>query len=93
MTYIDMPVIIPLLATGYLLGIYLLLILAQRTIKNSQYATNSLTDAYAAYVQPERVPLTDEVERWSRSSFGTVSSELPSMASQPQKIQEVSSIH
>jgi len=33
MTYSDMPVIIPLLATGYLLTIYLLLILAQRTTK------------------------------------------------------------
>ena len=33
MTYGDMPVIIPLLATGYLLTIYLLLILAQRTPK------------------------------------------------------------
>jgi len=36
MAYADMPVIIPLLATGYLLTIYLLLILAQRTVKRGQ---------------------------------------------------------
>jgi hypothetical protein len=36
MAYADMPVIIPLLAAGYLLTIYLLLILAQRTVKRGQ---------------------------------------------------------
>ena len=36
MAYADMPVIIPLLATGYLLTIYFLLILAQRTVKRGQ---------------------------------------------------------
>lgn len=46
MIYNDMPVIIPLLATGYLLAIYLLLMVAQRTIKNSQYIANSVTEAY-----------------------------------------------
>lgn len=33
MTYVDMPLIIPILATGYLLTIYLLLVLAQRHVK------------------------------------------------------------
>ncbi|HBB31817.1 MAG TPA: hypothetical protein DDZ80_12930 [Cyanobacteria bacterium UBA8803] len=45
MIYNDMPVIIPVLATVYLLAIYLLLIVAQRTIKSSRYLANSLTDA------------------------------------------------
>jgi hypothetical protein len=36
MTYTDMPLIIPLLATGYLLTIYLLLSLAQRTAKGGR---------------------------------------------------------
>ncbi|WP_277877655.1 MULTISPECIES: hypothetical protein [Cyanophyceae] len=35
MTYNDMPLIIPFLATGYLLTVYLLLILAQRTVKGA----------------------------------------------------------
>ncbi len=35
MTYVDMPLIIPILATGYLLTIYLLLVLAQRHVKPS----------------------------------------------------------
>lgn len=65
MIYSDMPVIIPLLATGYLLTIYLLLTLAQRTLKSSSYVANSLTDAYAPYLPTEQVPQTDEVERWS----------------------------
>ncbi len=34
MTFSNIPVIIPLLATGYLLTIYLLLVLAQRHTKN-----------------------------------------------------------
>ena len=67
MTYNDMPVIIPLLATGYLLTIYLLLILAQRTIKSSRYVADSLTDAYASYVPTEQAPHTDDVEQWSRT--------------------------
>lgn len=67
MTYNDMPVIIPLLATGYLLTIYLLLILAQRTIKSSRYVADSLTDAYASYVPTKQASHTDDVEQWSRS--------------------------
>jgi hypothetical protein len=64
MVYNDMPVIIPLLATGYLLTIYLLLMLAQWTMKSSRYVGNSLSDAYAPYL-PEDVPQKDDVERWS----------------------------
>lgn len=65
MIYSDMPVIIPLLATGYLLTIYLLLTLAQRTLKSSSYIANSLTDAYAPYLSTEQASQIDEVERWS----------------------------
>lgn len=77
MIYMDMPVIIPLLATGYLLAIYLLLTLAQRTIKNSRYVDNSLTDAYAPFVSTEQTPQTDEVEGWSfqMSSVTSLASE------------------
>lgn len=64
MAYNDMPVIIPLLATGYLLTIYLLLILAQRTTKNSRYAANSLAETYTRYLSTEDVPQIDKVERW-----------------------------
>ena len=65
MVYNDMPVIIPLLATGYLLTIYLLLMLAQWTMKNSRYAANSLSDAYAPYLPTEEASQKDEVERWA----------------------------
>ena len=63
MTYNDMPVIIPLLATGYLLTIYLLLILAQRTIKSSRYVADSVTDTYAAYVPTKQASHSDDVEQ------------------------------
>ncbi len=66
MTYNDMPVIIPLLATGYLLTIYLLLILAQRTLKSSRYVADSVSDTYASYVPTEPAPYTDKVEQRSR---------------------------
>lgn len=36
MIYHDIPLIIPILATGYVLTIYLLLILAERTTKSSR---------------------------------------------------------
>jgi hypothetical protein len=66
MVYNDMPVIIPLLATGYLLTIYLLLILAQRTTKNSRYAANSLSETYTRYLSTtENSPQLDKNERWS----------------------------
>ena len=67
MVYSDMPVIIPLLATGYLLTIYLLLTLAQRTLKSSQYVANSVTDAYTPYMSTERASQTNEVEHWTRN--------------------------
>lgn len=36
MTYANVPVIIPILATGYLLTVYLLLVLAQRHTRSSE---------------------------------------------------------
>lgn len=36
MTYSSSPVIIPILATGYLLTVYLLLVLVQRNNKDSE---------------------------------------------------------
>lgn len=36
MTYSSIPVIIPILATGYLLTVYLLLVLVQRNNKDSE---------------------------------------------------------
>ncbi|HEY9597891.1 MAG TPA: hypothetical protein V6D33_09490 [Cyanophyceae cyanobacterium] len=69
MIYNDMPVIIPLLATGYLLTIYLLLTLAQRTLKSSGYVAHSMTDSYAPYEPTESSVSTDEVKRWSRSEL------------------------
>lgn len=59
MTYGDMPVIIPLLATGYLLTIYLLLMLAQRAIKPSQYSSSSVPDIYRDYLPSESAAQTD----------------------------------
>ncbi len=98
MTYSTMPVIIPLLATGYLLTIYLLLMLAQRTLKNSRYVANSVTDAYASYMPAEPIRQADELERWSLRLSGTALKELsPEVrsatltASQPQKVREASS--
>lgn len=44
MTYSDLPVIILLLASGYLLTIYVLLSLAQRTAKGGRYVGNSLAE-------------------------------------------------
>lgn len=62
----DIPVIIPLLATGYLLTIYLLLMLAQRTTKGSRYVTDSVVDSYMPYTSTEQqLSKTDEVDRWT----------------------------
>ncbi|HEY9636597.1 MAG TPA: hypothetical protein V6D14_24570 [Coleofasciculaceae cyanobacterium] len=98
MTYSDMPVIIPLLATGYLLTIYLLLMLAQRTLKSSGYMANSVTDAYAPYMSTEHATQTDEVERWSLRVSGSTSKELAAelrsaklTSSLPQKVKQVTS--
>jgi hypothetical protein len=63
MNYNDMPVIIPVLATGYLLTIYLLLILAERTTKTSRYVADSFTDAYIPSGATESAPRIDEIER------------------------------
>lgn len=51
-----MPIIIPLLATGYLLTIYLLLMLAEWTMKSSRYVANSMSDAYASLSSEEEPP-------------------------------------
>lgn len=53
MVYTDMPIIIPLLATGYLFTIYLLLMLAEWTMKSSRYVANSMSDAYAPSLSSE----------------------------------------
>jgi hypothetical protein len=72
MVYQDMPIIIPLLATGYLLTIYLLLMLAQWTMKNSRYAANSISDAYTPTAATEKTVQQNEVERWSLRVRDTV---------------------
>ncbi len=69
-----MPIIIPLLATGYLFTIYLLLMLAQWTMKSSRYAANSLSsDAYAPPLPSEEALAKNKVERWSLRLRETVS--------------------
>ena len=95
MIYMDMPVIIPVLATGYLLTIYLLLILAQRTIKNSRYVGNSATDNYTSYLPTEQAHPTDESEQWSLSISGAASlasSDLANPASQAPNVQKASRV-
>lgn len=95
MIYMNMPVIIPILAAGYLLTIYLLLTLAQRAIKNSRYVDSSLTDAYVPYVSTNDTPQADEGNGWSRpiGSMTSIASEdlQPSIAPS-QKVQEASSL-
>lgn len=104
MSYTTMPVIIPLLATGYLLTVYLLLMLAQRTVKSSGYAPNpnSFTDAYA-HAPTDQPSQADKVERWAlrvsqaaplglAKQEATASQELSSTASSPQTVQQASSL-
>lgn len=76
MIYTDMPLIIPVLATVYLVAIYLLLMVAQRTKKSSQYLANSLTDIYAtsAGLTPNATSSRDEVEQSPASTVQEVSS-------------------
>jgi hypothetical protein len=62
MIYNVMPIIIPLLATGYLLTIYLLLMLAEWTMKSSRYVANSISDAYAPSLSSEEELPNLEVE-------------------------------
>lgn len=71
-----MPLIIPVLATVYLVAIYLLLMVAQRTKKSSQYLANSLTDVYAtsAGLSPNATSAKDEVEQSPTSTVQEVSS-------------------
>jgi hypothetical protein len=95
MICMNMPVIIPVMAAGYLLTIYLLLTLAQRTIKNSRYVDNSLIDAYAPYRSTEPLPQTDELEGWSLQVSGaasTTSEALPTRVVPAPKVQEISSM-
>ncbi|NEO29381.1 MAG: hypothetical protein F6K36_02795 [Symploca sp. SIO3C6] len=70
MVYQDTAVIIPLLATAYLLAIYLLLMVAQRMIKGSRYATSSFRDAYANYGTTEQVGSNDEVDKPHKLTSG-----------------------
>jgi hypothetical protein len=44
MTYGNIPLIIPILATGYLLTVYLLLALAERTVKDKTSARGANTN-------------------------------------------------
>ena len=65
MIYNDLALIIPILAAVYVLIIYLLLMLAERTTKNSRYFTSSFTDAYVPYLPQEpkeQEQKIDEVE-------------------------------
>lgn len=71
MNYTTMPVIIPVMAAGYLLTIYLLLTLAQRTIKNSPYVNSSLTDTYTLHGSSNETPQTEEGEGWQLQMNGT----------------------
>ncbi|HBY76735.1 MAG TPA: hypothetical protein DEG47_06970 [Cyanobacteria bacterium UBA11148] len=73
MIYTDMPLIIPVLATVYVLTIYLLLIIAQRTIKSSGYLANSLSDGYVPYLSTDPTPPDEEVERSQTSTVQDVS--------------------
>jgi hypothetical protein len=73
MTYNDMPVIIPVLATAYLLTVYILLILAERTAKSSRYIANSGTAAVVPYTATDATPQSNEVDSSSASSISEVS--------------------
>lgn len=71
-----MPLIIPALATIYLVAIYLLLMVAQRAKKSSQGLANSLTDVYVTPVELGSNPTatTDEVEPLPATTVQNVSS-------------------
>ena len=74
MTYNDMPVIIPVLATAYLLTVYVLLILAERTAKSSRYIANSVTSHVIPYTATDSTLQSNEVDSSSASSVSEVSS-------------------
>ena len=54
MTYANMPLIIPTLATGYLFAIYLLLVLAQRNSKE----TDLNVDPNSKRLHKQEAPVT-----------------------------------
>lgn len=63
MIYHDMPVIIPVLATAYLLTVYVLLILAEKTARSSRYIANSATEGGRHYVSPDSLSGGNELEK------------------------------
>lgn len=63
MNYSEMPLIIPVLATGYLLTIYLLLMLASRTAKGARYvATQRVSAAGGVSGQETALPYGKQAE-------------------------------
>lgn len=65
--------IIPLLATGYLLGIYLLLTFAERTIKSPHYLATSWRETYTNYLPTEQARQRDSLRDWVIGSSGLAS--------------------
>lgn len=61
MTYGNMPLIIPFLATGYLLTVYLLLVLAER---NAKEAGSSVVSA-SKTLHEQETPITGKVREVS----------------------------
>lgn len=61
MTYGNMPLIIPFLATGYLLTVYLLLVLAQRNAKEPGSSVVSVSKT----LQEQETPITRKVSEAS----------------------------
>ena len=61
MTYANVPVIIPILATGYLLTVYLLLVLAQRHTRSSE--TNEIS--IPRMMPQQETPVTGRVNEVS----------------------------
>jgi len=70
-------IIIPLLATGYLLGIYLLLTLAERTIKSHHYLATSWQETYTHYLPTKQSQQIENLRDWVIGSSG-----LPSQGEQ-----------
>ncbi len=61
MTYDNMPLIIPILATGYLFTVYLLLILAERNAKESGSNVASASNT----LHKKETPITGKVSEAS----------------------------
>ena len=68
MLYIDMSLMIPLLATGYLITIYVLLTLAQRVQRSPRYFTNPIKNALATRFPAESESKVNQVKGWSQRS-------------------------